>query len=205
MKQNKTTNNSFVSENYSKNLPTNEETVEVKKSQANCNNNKEPTFVIVESESISNPSSKEILVEDSIHHKDTVSTKYFNTYLRNSSVPSTSKESSTQNQNIKVSESKEEVEMVNINFESENDISITDSDTDNESIVLAYIRNRDEVIELESTLLASKRKTSLLESVPKMETIVEGQRFSTLLTISKNILSQNHSSSTEQVLKDEDI
>lgn len=138
---------------------------------------KEPMFVLVDSSGLSDPSSKELLIRDNSELRDTVLRKYFNKYIKTAELPSTSRELSIPTHHIKESESKEEVQMVDINLQSENDISFDDNENESESIVVSYLRNKNIVLEYEGTLLTSKKKSSLLESVPKMETIVEGEQF----------------------------
>ncbi|RVE49832.1 hypothetical protein evm_005562 [Chilo suppressalis] len=232
MKNNEPTNNSLVSENCSaKTSRSVEESLSKKSSQLvyddqsttqtteddigipysvckhrnqSCGIDKEPIFVIVESNSFSNPSSKEMLIDDPTGYKDNLLMKYCEKNMKTDNLPSTSKDTTIPTLNIKECESKEELEVVDINLQSENDISMTDSESDKESIVLAYIRNRDKLLELEGTLLSSKKKVSLLESVPKMETIIEGKRFSTFPSTSKNLLTPTQEcSSVEEVLVDE--
>lgn len=140
---------------------------------------KEPMFVLVDSSAISSdPSSKELLIRENAEMRDTVLRKYFNKYVKPANLPSTSRELSIPPHQMRESESKEEVQMVDINLQSENDIPIDDDVNDSESIVIAYLRNKNALLEYEGTLLSCKKKSSLLESVPKMETIVEGEPFS---------------------------
>ncbi|XP_064073639.1 uncharacterized protein LOC135193753 [Vanessa tameamea] len=64
--------------------------------------------------------------------------------------------------------------MVDINLQSDNEIPIADNDTENEpeSIVIAYLRNKDTLRENDE-IFTTRKKSSLLENVPKMETILE--------------------------------
>lgn len=157
-----------------------------------CGIDKEPMFVLVDSSGLSNPSSKELLINDD--DKDTVLRKFFNKYIKPSERPSTSKELAIPADHITESESKEEVEVVDINLQSENDIPVDDNEIDeNESIVLAYIRNKNVLFEIEGTLLSTKKKSSILGSVPKMETILEGEQFSAFPSASKRSLVPKHS------------
>lgn len=77
------------------------------------------------------------------------------------------------------SESSDELQMMDINLQSENEIPVDDTDNERESIVLAYLKNKDVILDYEGTILSTKKKSSILESVPKMETIIEGEQFYT--------------------------
>ncbi|XP_023937149.2 putative ankyrin repeat protein RF_0381 [Bicyclus anynana] len=69
--------------------------------------------------------------------------------------------------------------MVDINLQSENDILIGEDniETEPESIVLAYLRNKDSILDHDG-LSTTRKKSSILENVPKMETIHEDKQFS---------------------------
>ncbi|KOB74553.1 putative exodeoxyribonuclease V, beta subunit [Operophtera brumata] len=134
---------------------------------------KVPMFVIVDSSGISNPSSQEMLVEN---RKGTD----FNENFIPIGIPSTSRnirESIIQPQ-LHESESSEELQMIDINLQSENQIYIENDETDDESIVISYLQNKDLHLDLKGTLISTKKKSSLLEDVPKMETILEGEQYS---------------------------
>ncbi|XP_030020291.2 uncharacterized protein LOC115440219 isoform X2 [Manduca sexta] len=110
---------------------------------------KEPMFIIVDSSCVSNPSSKEILIDQRPTAGDTILKKYFNKNTIPIDVPSTSKgyTNDTLSSKLKESESKEELQMMDINLQSDNDIQI--DDTDNESIVISYLRNKDLFLDYE--------------------------------------------------------
>jgi hypothetical protein len=156
--------------------------------------NKETMFVIVDATALSNPSSKELLANDSVDDQKMTLKKYFHDYIKPAGLPSSSKEVSIPPNNLKISESKEEVQMMDINLQSENDIPLLDNDSDKDSIVMAYLRNRNTLLELEGTLLSNKKKSSLLQTVPKMETILEGEQFSAFTSAPRNLPTTQESS-----------
>lgn len=138
---------------------------------------REPMFVIVDSSCISNPSSQELLIE---HKKGTVLKKHLNINVIPIGIPSTSRdirETIIQPQ-LQGSESTDELQMIEINLQSENEISVENDEVDDESIVISYLQNKDMRMEMEGTFISTKKKSSLLEDVPKMETILEGEQFS---------------------------
>lgn len=104
--------------------------------------------------------------------------KHFNRYAIG--IPSTSKdirENIIQPQ-LQESESADELQMIEINLQSENEIPTEHDEIDNESIVISYLQNKNLRLDMEGTLISTKKKSSLLEDVPKMETILEGEQFS---------------------------
>ncbi|XP_013189689.2 nuclear factor NF-kappa-B p100 subunit-like [Amyelois transitella] len=141
----------------------------------------EPVFVIVDSKSLSNPSSKELLVETKRHDKDAILKDKFQKHIKQGVIPfdtpSTSKDFRFFVKEINCSESKDELQMADINLQSENEILLEDNDVDNESIVISYLRNRDTVTDKEEIVQSNRKRSSLLRSVPKMETILEGEQF----------------------------
>lgn len=78
---------------------------------------------------------------------------------------------------LEEADTRDELQMVDINLQSENEIALDDNR--NDSVVVTYLRNnKDIVLGTEGpNLCTNKKKSSLLESVAKMETIVEGRRF----------------------------
>ncbi|XP_047535781.1 uncharacterized protein LOC125070125 [Vanessa atalanta] len=142
--------------------------------------NKDPIFVIVDSSCVSNPSSTEILINKINVLKEVTHKKNFKNNVIPIDIPCTSKDQSDilpiQLHNC---ESREELQMVDINLQSDNEIPIADNDTENEpeSIVIAYLRNKDTLRENDE-IFTTRKKSSLLENVPKMETILEGEQFS---------------------------
>lgn len=74
------------------------------------------------------------------------------------------------------SDSREEI-LLDINLQSENEINVTNK-TDFNSLVVTYLKNKEALSESDGTLMSSKKKPSLLESLHRLETIVEGQQFS---------------------------
>lgn len=134
-------------------------------------------FVIVDSSCISNPSSQELLIENK---RVTVLKKHINVNVIPIGIPSTSRdirETIVQTQ-LQESESADELQMIEINLQSENEIPTENDETDDESIVISYLQNKDLRTDIEGTLISTKKKSSLLEDVPKMETILEGEQFS---------------------------
>lgn len=140
---------------------------------------REPMFVIVDSSCVSNPSSKELLIDNRLNTRDTVLKKHFNKNVMPVDVPSTSRDfrNDILPPQMKESDSTDEMQMMDINLQSENELSVGDSDGDNDSIVISYLRNKDAFLDMEGTLMSTKKKSSLLESVPKMETILESEQF----------------------------
>lgn len=136
-------------------------------------NDKEPMFVIVDSSCVSNPSSQELLIEN----KEGTVLKKFKKNVFSIGIPSTSRnirDNIIQPQ-LQDSESAEELQMIEINLQSENQIPMENDETDNESIVISYLQNKDLHLD---TPITMKKKSSILEDVPKMETILEGEQFS---------------------------
>nr|XP_021198429.1 uncharacterized protein LOC110382234 isoform X1 [Helicoverpa armigera] len=143
-------------------------------------NDRDPMFVIVDSSCVSNPSSRELLIDSRFHSRDTILKRNFNKSVTPLDVPSTSRD--VRNDYLispmKETDSSDEMQMVDINLQSDNDILVGDIDSDSDSIVISYLRNKDMFLDLEGTLMSTKKKSSLLESVPRMETILESEQFS---------------------------
>lgn len=143
---------------------------------------REPMFVIVDSSRVSNPRSRELLI-DRYHKKDQILKTQFNKNSMPVDMPSTSRDH--RNDFIVAapllmeSESTDEMQMIDINLQCENELLIgcSDSECDNDSIVLSYLKNKNAFLNLEGTLMSTKKKSSLLEHVPKLETIVESELF----------------------------
>ncbi|KAJ8715133.1 hypothetical protein PYW08_005114 [Mythimna loreyi] len=151
-------------------------------------NDREPMFVIVDSSCVSNPSSKELLIENRFHTRDPVVKRHFNKNVKPVDVPSTSREHGNDllPPLLLESDSTDEMQMVDINLQSDNDLLISaESECDNDSIVMSYLKNKDTFLDLEGTLMSTKKKASLLDSVPKMETIVESELFNTFPLVPK--------------------
>ncbi|XP_034834979.1 NF-kappa-B inhibitor alpha-like [Maniola hyperantus] len=89
-------------------------------------------------------------------------------------------------------ESREELEMVDINLQSENEINIDEdnNETEQESIVIAYLRNKGAILDNDG-IVTTRKKSSILENVPKMETIPEDKQFSSFSGQLKIELSEN--------------
>lgn len=142
---------------------------------------REPMFVLVDSSCISDPSSKELLIDNGFHARDTVLTKYLNNNGAPVDLPSTSTD--LRNELVppllRGTDSSDEMQMIDINLQSDNELLIGDSDCDNDSIVISYLRNKDAFLDFEGTIMSTKKKSSLLENVPKLETILESEQFST--------------------------
>ncbi|XP_026744126.1 uncharacterized protein LOC113505549 isoform X3 [Trichoplusia ni] len=149
---------------------------------------REPMFVIIDSSCVSNPSSKELLIDNRVNTNNTILKKHFNKSTKYVDVPSTSRDlrSDLLNQQLKEADSTDELLMMDINLQSDNELSVGDSDGDSDSIVLSYLRNKDAFLEMEGTIMSTKKKSSLLESVPKMETIIESEQFSTFPLVSRS-------------------
>nr|XP_053610572.1 uncharacterized protein LOC128675290 isoform X3 [Plodia interpunctella] len=168
----------------------------------------EPVFVLVESSSLTSPSSQEILVESKRHDKEPIFRGKSQKHLKQGVVipfdtPSTSKDHrlDVKSSEIHSFESKDELQMADINLQSENDIPLDDTEIDNESIVLSYLKNKDAFLDREGIILSAKKKFSLLRSVPKMETILEGEQFSSFpLSKSESTLSPVRSMSKQNYL-----
>lgn len=136
-------------------------------------------FVIVDSSCVSNPSSTEILV-NKINVSKEVTIKKKNNVIP-PEIPGASKDQLDLPIQIRNCESREE-QMVDINLESDNEIPVDNSNTQSEpeSIVIAYLRNKDTLID-NDVIFVTRKKSPLLGNVPKMETILEGEQFSSFL------------------------
>lgn len=138
---------------------------------------REPMFVIVDSSCVSDPSSRELIIETK---NVRTPVKKINKIVQPIDMPSTSTDMTTINiiePLLKESESTDELLMIEINLQSENEIPV-EIDSDNDSIVMSYLRNKTLPLSLEGTLVNSKKISSILEDVPKMETILEGETYS---------------------------
>lgn len=144
---------------------------------------REQMFVIVDASCDSDPSSRELLVTEKKNVKTESSTgkKNFNKHVIPSDLPSTSHNITSDiflaAPNVE-SDSREEM-LMDINLQSDNEIKVTDKAMDLHSLVVSYLKNKETTLESDGTLMSSMKKSSLLESLPKLETIVEGQQFST--------------------------
>lgn len=137
-------------------------------------------FVIVNSSGINNNNSQELVVNKMHDNKDRNLRKYFAvSVIQPDDMPSTSKDRNEMSHpQLKVSISQDEVQMIDINLQSEIEIPC-DDDNDSDSIVISYLKNKDIFLHMDGTILSTKKKPSLLKNVPKMETILEGQQFTT--------------------------
>lgn len=139
-------------------------------------------FVIVDASCVSDPSSRELLVTEKKNVKAESSTgnKYFNKHVIPRDLPSTSHNMTNDNflASPRVESEIREEMLLDINLQSENEIKVTDK-TDLHSLVVSYLKNKETLSEPDGTLMSSKKKSSLLESFHRLETIVEGQQFST--------------------------
>lgn len=143
---------------------------------------REQMFVIVDASCESDPSSRELLVTEKKNVKAESSTgnKYFNKHVIPRDLPSTSHDMANDTflpPPRVVSDSREEM-LLDINLQSENEIKVNDK-TDLHSLVVSYLKNKEALSESDGTMMSSKKKSSLLESLHRLETIVEGQQFST--------------------------
>lgn len=139
-------------------------------------------FVIVDASCDSDPSSRELLVTEKKNVKAESSTgnKYFNKHVIPRDLPSTSQNMTSDDflASPHVESDNREEMLLDINLQSENEIKVTDK-TDLDSLVVSYLKNKETLSESDGTLMSSKKKSSLLESLHRLETIVEGQQFST--------------------------
>lgn len=136
---------------------------------------REPMLVIVESPGVSNPSSTEIVVDGKQNHNAPIN-KYYNYVLPEYlDGPSTSRRQSHLLSDSNSVISTNELQMIDINLQSENEIDLEATDVEKESIVLSYLRNRSVIDNVEGASINGGKKPSILNSVPKMETIVEGE------------------------------
>lgn len=139
-------------------------------------------FVIVDASCDSDPSSRELLVTEKKNVKAESSTgnKYFNKHVIPRDLPSTSHNITSDNfmTSPRVESDTKEEMLLDINLQSENEIKVTEN-TDLHSLVVSYLKNKEAFSEPDGTLVSSKKKSSLLESLHRLETIVEGQQFST--------------------------
>ena len=156
-------------------------------------NDREPVFVIVDSNCVSNPSSRELLIDNNRYNKkEPILKRQFNKNVLPFDVPSTSRDPRNDfimaSPLLMESESRDEMQMSDINLQGDDELLIgSDSECDNDSIVMSYLKNKDTFFDLESALmLSTKKKSSLLEHVPKMETIVESELFYSFPIIPKS-------------------
>ncbi|CAH2229962.1 jg14034 [Pararge aegeria aegeria] len=138
---------------------------------------RELMFVIVDSNCESNPSSKEIL----INKKNVIVENTLKTTHKRNVIPVAMPCSSSDETNFILpqdGESREELEMIDINLQSENEIIIDQgsNETETESIVISYIRNKDAILDHKG-LSTTRKKSAILENIPKMETIPEDKQF----------------------------
>ncbi|KAI8439554.1 hypothetical protein MSG28_013296 [Choristoneura fumiferana] len=160
---------------------------------------RDPLFIF-NSCNISEPSS-EILIDPKKTKTQTVLRKNYDTKVRHADGPSTSKEHPLEvirSLIIYDSDSSDELQMMDINLQSENEIPVDDPDNEHESIVLAYLKNKDVLLDIEGTILSTKKKSSILESVPKMETIIEGEQFYTFRPDDNEPILNKESSDTKE-------
>ncbi|KAJ8712394.1 hypothetical protein PYW07_005236 [Mythimna separata] len=131
-------------------------------------NDREPMFVIVDSSCDSNPSSKELLVESRFHTRDPDVKRHFNKNVKPVDVPSTSRDHGNDllPPLLMESDSTDEMQMFDINLQSDDDLlSSADSDCDSDSVVMSYLKNKDSFLDLEGTLMSTKKKASLLDKL----------------------------------------
>lgn len=139
-------------------------------------------FIIVDSVCDSNPSSREILVKKNVVTENSLKIKHKRNVIP-VDTPGTSRDPTYFMLPIdRDGESREEFEMIDINLQSENEIAIDEENvaTESESIVIAYLRNKDDILDNNDGIgmLTTRKKSSILENVPKMETIPEDKQFS---------------------------
>lgn len=138
-------------------------------------------FIIVDSVCDSNPSSREILVKKNVVTENSLKIKHKRNVIP-VDIPGTSRDPTYFMLPIdRDGESREEFEMIDINLQSENEIAIDEDNvaTEPESIVIAYLRNKDDILDNDGIgMLTTRKKSSILENVPKMETIPEDKQFS---------------------------
>uniref|UniRef100_A0A2A4KBB5 Uncharacterized protein n=1 Tax=Heliothis virescens TaxID=7102 RepID=A0A2A4KBB5_HELVI len=112
---------------------------------------RDPMFVIVDSSCVSNPSSRELLIDSRFNSRDTILRRNFNRSIKPLDVPSTSRDvrNDILPSQMKETDSSDEMQMVDINLQSDNDILVGDIDSDSDSIVISYLRNKDMFLDLE--------------------------------------------------------
>ncbi|CAF4810985.1 unnamed protein product [Pieris macdunnoughi] len=144
---------------------------------------KEPIFVIVDSSCESNPSSREILINNNKGcTKETDVPTYLRKHVFPIDLPSTSKEIREGSRSMSnEAESKEELQVMDINLQSDSELPVQNFDNEDQSIVVTYLKNKDKVNRRDGVLLSSKKRSSLLNDVPKLETIPESDQVSTVI------------------------
>lgn len=136
---------------------------------------REPLFIIVDSICINNSNMKEMSIEIRPNSSKCTVKKELRRNISSIDMPSTSEYYDNGNTTIQLNESNF-MDEVEVNPQKENIIPLNE-DNENESIVISYLKNRD-TLSIEGTAVSNKKRTSLLENVPKMETILEGEQFS---------------------------
>lgn len=120
--------------------------------------------------------------------RDPVSQRYLNKYVKLHGVPSKSRDPGNNLRwpALEESDSIDEMQMVDINLQNDNDLKVdAESECDNDSVDMSFIKNKDMILNMEGTLMSTKKKSCLLESVSKLETIVESELFNAFPTITK--------------------
>ncbi|XP_047525544.1 uncharacterized protein LOC125063247 isoform X2 [Pieris napi] len=164
---------------------------------------KEPIFVIVDSSCESNPSSREILINNNKGcTKETDLPTYLKKYVFPIDLPSTSKDIREESRSMSnEAESKEELQVMDINLQSDSELPVQNFDNEDQSIVVTYLKNKDKVNRRDGVLLSSKKRSSLRNDVPKLETIPESDQVSTVIdpSISDQLLI-NYDSNSNPIL-----
>ncbi|OWR51861.1 ankyrin repeat protein [Danaus plexippus plexippus] len=140
----------------------------------NTNVDREPVFVLVDSRCVSSPSSREILINKINVAQDSTNKSPKNKVIHVDTPCTSTAYAEYITIQSRTSDSIDELEMIDINLQSDNEIPI---DTKPDSIVVAYLRDKSEVIDKDEP--SSSKKMSLLDNLSKMETIPETERLST--------------------------
>lgn len=152
---------------------------------------KDEIFVIVDSSCESNPSSREILISNSKGYpSDNDIPKYLKKHVFPIDLPSTSKEiRHTSHSMCNEAECSEELQLIDINLQNDNDLYVNNfsDDDEDQSLLIAYLKNKDKVDLRDGVLVSSKKKSSLLNDMPKLETIPESEPISLTIIPSKTI------------------
>lgn len=142
-------------------------------------------LLVADSNCIDNFSSREIVINKSQINKDNIG----KIHSKNADLSKKDHLNVANNHNDN-NESAEELPVIDINLQSDNSIPVEGPDKEDESIVIAYLKNKDALFDPEKILSIARRKSSIFENVPTMESIPENEHFPTFSSPTKSKQSQ---------------